>query len=522
MFDKNPSYTKLQRFAEKQLDLTDETIFTEKRIHDMCSEACGIKMIYAAQRIESDIIDILSDLAGEGDALKKMRSMQEGEVINTIEGFDSEDRAVLHTAMRDIFDDKKSSKSAKDAAILAEEEHAKLKDFLDDLDAEDAFTDMLLVGIGGSDLGPRALYMALQAYKTPARNVHFIANVDPDDASAVMKNLDLTKTLVVIVSKSGTTLETLTNETFVAKKFADAGLDTKKHFVAVTAKGSPMDDPEKYRKAFYMWDYVGGRYSVTSMVGNVILGFALGYDAVIDIMRGAHDMDKNALESDIRKNLPLLLAMIGIWNRNFLRHETLAIIPYSQALVRFTAHLQQCDMESNGKRVDKNGDTVPYETGPIIWGEPGTNAQHSFYQLLHQGTTVVPVELIGFKESQYGEDIDVEGTTSQQKLLANMFAQSIAFATGQEDENPNKTFEGNRPNTIIIAKKLDAYTMGALLALYEHKIAFQGFVWNINSFDQEGVQLGKRLANTILDTIKTPEKTSYPHGKALLDHIAEM
>ena len=240
-----------------------------------------------------------------------------------------------------------------------------------------------------------------------------------------------------------------------------------------------------------MYDYIGGRYSSTSMVGLVTLGFVLGYDAVIEILAGAHEVDQAAEERDIRRNLPLLLALLGIWNHNFLGAASVAVLPYSQALSRFPAHLQQCDMESNGKSVTRGGARVSWQTGPLVWGEPGTNGQHAFYQLIHQGTEIVPVEFIGFRQSQYQMDIEVAGTRSQQKLVANMLAQSLALAVGQESENPARRFPGNRPNLLLVADRLTAKTMGALLAIYEHKIAFQGFCWNINSFDQEGVQLGK-------------------------------
>jgi glucose-6-phosphate isomerase len=232
-------------------------------------------------------------------------------------------------------------------------------------------------------------------------------------------------------------------------------------------------------------------------------------------------MDQVALKSDFKENLPLLSALLGIWNRNFLHLPTVAIIPYSQALLRFPAHLQQCNMESNGKHIDKLGRLVNFETGPIIWGEPGTNGQHSFYQLIHQGTTTVPLEFIGFKESQLNQDLDVQGTTSQEKLLANLFAQSIALAQGQKNDNPNKQFMGNRPNRILLAKKLNPYTMGALLSYFENTVAFQGFIWNINSFDQEGVQLGKVLANKIIEILKGTKDAdkAFPLGKTLLDEL---
>jgi glucose-6-phosphate isomerase len=234
-------------------------------------------------------------------------------------------------------------------------------------------------------------------------------------------------------------------------------------------------------------------------------------------------MDRAAEEREIRKNPALLLALLGIWNHNFLGHETVAVLPYSQALLRFPAHLQQCDMESNGKSVTRDGEKVPFSTGPIIWGEPGTNGQHAFYQLLHQGTIIVPAEFIGFRQSQHEMDQEIKASTSQQKLVANMLAQALALASGQYDENPNRFFAGNRPSSILLAEKLTPYTMGALLALYETKIVMQGFIWNINSFDQEGVQLGKVLANQFLEHIitvsqgKEKDRDMHPESWAMLE-----
>lgn len=516
------SFIRLNELAEDPIDLTKEGVLTPKRIDNMVAEALEMKLFYSTERVSDPVIDALLALAEETDALKKMGCMQAGEIVNAIEGCESENRPALHTAMRDFFDNRNPSKKAQEATSLAYAELEKLKLFLDDCDQ---FTDLVQVGIGGSELGPKAIYMALEAYKKPTRNVHFLSNVDPDDAAHIFRHLDLSKTLFVSVSKSGSTLETLTNEEFVRDWFKKAGLDPKNHVVAVTGKGSPMDDPSRYLASFYIWDYIGGRYSVTSMVGGVTLAFALGMDRFLDFLRGANAMDKIALRKDLKNNLPLLSALLGIWNRNFLGLPTVAIIPYSQALHRLTAHLQQLDMESNGKRIDKRGHAVDFETGPIIWGEPGTNGQHSFYQLIHQGTTIVPLEFLGFKESQYREDLLYKGTTSQEKLLANLFAQSIALAVGEKSENPNKFFPGRRPNRILLAQRLDPFTMGAILAYYEHKVAFQGFIWNINSFDQEGVQLGKILAMKIIDQFakqrdgKSFEPRDFPLGQAYLHHL---
>lgn len=508
------AFQKLQKLALKPFDLTSG--LDAKRIEKMMAQGVGFQLLYGTERVDAQVVEALLNLAEEAKALEQMAAMQRGEVINRIEGFDSENRAVLHTAMRDQFDHRQSAKEASEAAEMAGRELAKLEKFL--AKTEGRFTDLIQIGIGGSDLGPRALAVALQPFHRAGKRVHFISNVDPDDANGVLAGLDLKKTLVVVVSKSGTTLETLTNEEFVRARLAKMGIDPKDHFVAVTGEKSPMDNPARYLASFYMWDYVGGRYSATSMVGGVMLGFILGFHGFKEILRGAHDMDVHALKAEPKANLPLLSALLGIWNRNFLGLPTVAIIPYSQALLRFPAHLQQLDMESNGKRIDKMGHPVTYATGPVIWGEPGTNGQHSFYQLIHQGTDVIPLEFIGFQKSQYPQDLEIQGTSSQQKLLSNLFAQSIALAIGQKNSNPNKFFPGNRPNRILLAERLDPYTLGALLSYYENKVAFQGFIWNINSFDQEGVQLGKHLATKMLGLF-SGKKESFPLGEAYLKFL---
>lgn len=513
-FTHYPSFKTLASLAEHPIDLPSE--LTPQRIEKMALEGVGFKLLFGTERVDERVLKALFHMAGEAGAIEKMGAMQRGEAINRIEGFESENRAVLHTAMRDQFGSIQHGKGAAEAAEMAGRELKKLEKFLAKIEGK--FTDLIQIGIGGSDLGPRALAVALQPFHRPGHRVHFISNVDPDDANGVLEGLDLKKTLVVVVSKSGTTLETLTNEEFVRARIAKMGLNPQEHFVAVTGEKSPMDNPSRYLASFYMWDFVGGRYSATSMVGGVALGFLIGFHGFKEILRGAHEMDLHALNVKPEKNLPLLSALLGIWNRNFLNYPTLAIIPYSQALLRFPAHLQQLDMESNGKRIDKLGSAVSFHTGPVVWGEPGTNGQHSFYQLIHQGTDVVPIEFIGFKKSQYVQDLEIQKTTSQEKLLSNLFAQSIALAAGQKNDNPNKFFPGNRPNRILLADRLDPFTLGALLSYYENKVAFQGFIWRINSFDQEGVQLGKVLANKML-RLFSGEKESFPLGEAYLNFL---
>ncbi|HID08076.1 MAG TPA: glucose-6-phosphate isomerase, partial [Armatimonadetes bacterium] len=365
---------------------------------DYRTSCCGFDLHYATQRIDDRVLAELQNLADEAGLVEQFQAMKSGQVMNRIIGRDSENRQVLHTACRDIFTD---TPLAPKATGQAKEQLDRLQAFLADLDSgaianeqDEPFTTMVQVGIGGSDLGPRALYLALERYRMSGRRARFIANVDPDDAAVVLADLDLSRTLVNVVSKSGTTLETLTNEQLVRQALAAAGLNPARHMIAVTGAGSPMDDPSKYLASFHMYDYIGGRYSATSMVGGVTLGFVLGYDNFKEVLRGANEMDVAAEKVSIRENLPLLMAMLGIWNHNFLGSATVAVLPYSQALLRFPAHLQQCDMESNGKQVNRYGVPVRWQTGPVVWGEPGTNGQHAFYQLLHQGTEIVPVEFI--------------------------------------------------------------------------------------------------------------------------------
>jgi glucose-6-phosphate isomerase len=495
----------LRELADAPYDLTRPGAFNAERVNAYRASSCGYDYLYATQRVDDQVLAALQALADEAGLVDQFLAMKRGAVLNRIEGVASENRQVLHTACRDVFS---AAPANREASVQAAEQLARLREFLEEVGQGrlvnhlgEPFATMVQVGIGGSDLGPRALYLALQRYQLPGRSARFIANVDPDDTAAVLAGLDLSRTLFNVVSKSGTTLETLTNEQLVRGALVREGLDPARHLVAVTGAGGPMDDPQRYLASFHMFDYIGGRYSATSMVGGVTLGFALGYEAFAEILAGAHAMDAAAEERSVRANIPLLMALIGIWNRNFLGLTSLAVLPYSQALSRFPAHLQQCDMESNGKSVSRSGRQVAWQTGPVVWGEPGTNGQHAFYQLLHQGTTVVPVEFIGFRQNQYGMDVTVKNTTSQQKLVANMLAQSLALATGQDHHNPNKRFAGNRPNSVLLADRLTPRSMGALLALYENKIAFQGFCWNINSFDQEGVQLGKVLADRLLAEI---------------------
>ena len=465
--------------------------------------ACGMKYNYAAKAVDDTAIDVLQELSDEQQLIDKYKALLGGEVINT-----GEKRLVLHQLCRgqlagDVIADGVNKRDfytgqQKKAADFANKVHAgEITNA-----AGEKFTTAVQIGIGGSDLGPRALYLALENWAKTNNSLkmeaRFISNVDPDDAAAVLKSVDIPHTLFIVVSKSGTTLETLTNESFVRDALRNAGVDPSRHMLAVTSETSPLASSSDYLEAFFMDDYIGGRYSSSSCVGAVILSLAFGPEVFARIMNGASESDKAALNPDIRQNAALLDALIGVYERNVEGYLCTAVLPYSQALCRFPAHLQQLDMESNGKSVNRFGEPVNYVTGPVIFGEPGTNGQHSFYQLLHQGTNIVPMQFVGYKDSQIGMDVDIQGSTSQKKLCANVVAQIMAFACGKDDENPNKAFAGGRPSSIIIGDQLYPESLGALLGHFENKVMFQGFVWNINSFDQEGVQLGKLLAKRVL------------------------
>lgn len=465
--------------------------------------AGGLMYNYAAKEVNEPLLTVLAELAGEQELIEKYKALLDGEVINT-----GENRKVLHHLARGqlgkdvVFEGKNLrtfyAQQQKNIAEFAKKVHAGA--ILSS--TNERFTTVVQIGIGGSDLGPRALYLALEQWAakngTHKMAARFISNVDPDDASAVIRGIELSKTLFILVSKSGTTQETLSNELFVKSFLKKAGLDAAKHMIAVTSETSPLANNPGYLASFYMDDFIGGRYSCSSAVGGAVLSLAFGPETFEAFLKGAHEADKLALNPDIRKNAACLDALIGVYERNALGYPTTSILPYSQALSRFPAHLQQADMESNGKRVNRRGEPIDYATGPVIFGEPGTNGQHSFFQLLHQGTDIVPLQFIGFAVSQAGEDIEVDGSTSQKKLCANLAAQIVAFALGKTDSNPNKHFPGGRPSSLIRGTSLTPEALGSLLAHYENKIMFQGFLWNVNSFDQEGVQLGKVLTKKVL------------------------
>ena len=463
----------------------------------------GMDFNYGARPVDDDILAALAAFAKEQQLTEKYAALYNGDVINT-----GEKRRVLHQLTRgqlgnDVIADGVNTREfyvgeQNKIAELANKVHAgEITNA-----AGEKFTTVVQIGIGGSDLGPRAMYLALENWaKVNGKlkmKAEFISNVDPDDAAGVLSKIDVAHSIFVLVSKSGTTLETLTNESFVKDALAKAGLDASKHMIAVTSETSPLAKSADYLAAFFMDDYIGGRYSSTSGVGGAVLSLAFGPEVFAEFLNGAAEADALAKNEDLLQNPAMLDALIGVYERNVLGYQTTAVLPYSQALSRFPAHLQQLDMESNGKSVNRFGEPVNYATGPVIFGEPGTNGQHSFYQLLHQGTDIIPLQFVGFKNSQMGSDVIIEGSTSQQKLCANVAAQIVAFACGKDDTNLNKKFEGGRPSSIIIGEKLTPAALGALLAHFENKVMYQGFAWNLNSFDQEGVQLGKVLAKKVL------------------------
>ncbi len=503
-FDKLESYGKLGSVQPVDVKSVMAGENGAKRVAEYeVPMASGMVYNFAAKAVDEKVLEVLQGLADEAELTEKYTELYNGAMINT-----GEKRLVLHQLTRgqlgkDVIADGVNKREfyteqQSRAAEFANKVHA--GEIVNE--AGEKFTTAVQIGIGGSDLGPRALYLSLENWAkvndTLKMDAKFISNVDPDDASAVLDGIDVAHTIFVLVSKSGTTLETLTNESFVKDALKNAGLNPSKHMVAVTSETSPLANNPEYLDSFYMDDYIGGRYSSTSAVGGVILSLAFGPDVFARILKGAAEEDLLAKNTDIMQNPAMLDALIGVYERNFLGYQSTAVLPYSQGLSRFPAHLQQLDMESNGKSVNRFGEKVNYETGPVIFGEPGTNGQHSFYQLLHQGTTIIPLQFVGFKNNQMENDVVIQGSTSQQKLCANVAAQIVAFACGKDDENPNKYFAGGRPSSIIVGEQLTPESLGTLLAHFENKVMFQGFVWNLNSFDQEGVQLGKLLAKKVL------------------------
>ena len=483
---KTQSWQKLQNHFDSVKAIKMQTLFSENpsREADFSINWEDFELDYSKNRITSETKKLLLDLAKEVKLKEAIEAQFEGEAIN-----ETEDRQVLHTALRDF-------KSMKPEVA---ETLQQMKSFSEKVISGDwkgftgkQITDVVNIGIGGSDLGPNMVVEALKFFKNRLK-VHFISNVDGDHITETIKDLDRETTLFVIVSKTFTTQETLTNATTVRTWFLEKASekDVAKHFVAVSTN---LEAIKQFGIAdeniFTMWNWVGGRFSLWSSVG-LSISLAVGYDNFEALLKGANKMDKHFRESDFGENMPVIMALLSIWYNNFFEAETEAVIPYSQYLSKLVPYLQQATMESNGKSIDRNGDFIDYQTGTIVWGSTGTNAQHAFFQLIHQGTKLIPTDFIGFKKSLYGNK------DHQNKLLANFYGQTEALLNGTEGtsvENNFKVFEGNKPTNTILIDKLKPESLGKLIALYEHKLFVQGVIWNIYSYDQWGVELGKKLA----------------------------
>lgn len=459
----------------------------------------GMSYDYAYQRVTPQIMAMLKSLAQEQDICGRFKDMADGKQVNN-----TENRAALHMAARQ-FSDQAVFVDGVDVMPEIRRVRDQIRGFSQDVHAGrivgstgKAFRDVVIIGIGGSYLGTEFVSTALQAYAKKGIRLHYLSNVDIHNFGEIAAIIDPEATLWVVVSKSYTTAETLANEMLARQFMFQKGLDPAKHIVAVTSKGSPGDRPENPMLAtFHMFDFIGGRYSVTSAVGGVPLSLALGYDIFERFLKGAESMDHHALVADETANIPLTAALISIWNNNFLGYPAQAIIPYATPLRRLASHVQQLNMESNGKMVTANGQFLDIPTGMIQFGEPGTNAQHSFFQLAHQGRPF-PVEFIGILEPQYaGLDVKTKGVTGHQELWANLLSQSMSLALGSRGNDVFRYFPGNRPSSLLVLKDLSPERVGGLLSFYEAKTIFEAFVWGINPFDQFGVELGKTMATGI-------------------------
>ena len=500
-------------FAQNDFDFRSLFQQNPNRFNDFSIKRPGYLFDFSKNLIDQETLNLLLKLAEETQLKSAISAMFEGQKIN-----ETEDRAVLHTALRDFSDDE----------ILVDGENIKpgIKRVLDQMKTFSAkvisgehkgfsgkeITDVVNIGIGGSDLGPVMVCSALKHYKTRL-NVHFVSNVDGNHIAETLKKLDPETTLFIIASKTFTTQETMTNAASAKEWFLKKGSqdDVAKHFVALSTNTKSVKEfGIAEENIFEFWDWVGGRYSLWSAIG-LSIALAVGYENFEQLLKGANETDTHFRTADFKENVPVIMALLGIWYRNFYGAGTYAILPYSQYLDRFPAYLQQGDMESNGKSVDRNGNYVEYETGPIIWGEPGTNGQHAFYQLIHQGTELIPADFLAYAKSCN------KVSDHQDKLLANFFAQTEAlafgknadevktelFAAGKSEEEIEKllnykVFAGDSPTNSFIFDELTPFSLGQLIALYEHKIFVQGVIWNIFSFDQFGVELGKVLAGKIL------------------------
>jgi glucose-6-phosphate isomerase len=479
---------------------------------------------YSKNRIDDTTIALLIQLARECKLDEAIKAMYSGEKINV-----TEDRPVLHIALRNQ-SNKAILVDGKDVMPEVNAVLAKMEKFSNAIISgawkgftSKAITDIVNIGIGGSDLGPVMVTETLKAYKTHL-NLHFVSNIDGTHLAETLKNVNPETTLFLVASKTFTTQETMTNAHSARDWFLKSGAkesDIAKHFAALSTNAKDVAafgiDTENM---FEFWDWVGGRYSLWSAIG-LSISLGIGFDNFKQLLAGAHASDQHFENTAFEENIPVILGLLGIWYVNFFGSETQAILPYDQYMHRFAAYFQQGDMESNGKHVDRNGNNVDYETGPVIWGEPGTNGQHAFYQLIHQGTKLIPCDFIAPAQS-----LNPMGN-HHPILLSNYFAQTEALMNGKSEEEvekelrdsgksesqikelaPFKIFDGNRPTNSILLKKVTPYTLGSLIALYEHKIFVQGIIWNIFSFDQWGVELGKQLAQKIQPELKGNEKVT--------------
>ncbi|HAW0376594.1 TPA: glucose-6-phosphate isomerase [Escherichia coli] len=527
----NPTQTAawqaLQKHFDEMKDVTIADLFAKDGDRfSKFSATFGDQMLvdYSKNRITEETLAKLQDLAKEFDLAGAIKSMFSGEKINR-----TENRAVLHVALRN----RSNTPILVDGKDVMPEVNAvleKMKTFSEAIISGEwkgytgkAITDVVNIGIGGSDLGPYMVTEALRPYKNHL-NMHFVSNVDGTHIAEVLKKVNPETTLFLVASKTFTTQETMTNAHSARDWFLKAAGDEKhvaKHFAALSTNAKAVGEfGIDTANMFEFWDWVGGRYSLWSAIGLSIV-LSIGFDNFVELLSGAHAMDKHFSTTPAEKNLPVLLALIGIWYNNFFGAETEAILPYDQYMHRFAAYFQQGNMESNGKYVDRNGNVVDYQTGPIIWGEPGTNGQHAFYQLIHQGTKMVPCDFIAPAITHNPL------SDHHQKLLSNFFAQTEALAFGKSREVveqeyrdqgkdpatldyvvPFKVFEGNRPTNSILLREITPFSLGALIALYEHKIFTQGVILNIFTFDQWGVELGKQLANRILPELKDDKEIS--------------
>ncbi len=518
----------------KALHLRD--LFHEDRLRAerFTLEACGIRLDYSKNRILKKTMDKLIALANSQELSSSIKNMVEGKPINETEG-----RAVLHTALRNRSNTPvivKGQDVMPDVSRVLE----MMNQFAESIRngnwkgfAGDPIKNVVNIGIGGSDLGPMMTTEALKPFASRKLSVYFVSNIDATHLAETIRELDPKETLFIVASKTFTTQETMTNANTAKAWLLDELQDETsiaKHFVALSTNTEAV---EKFgidtENMFEFWDWVGGRYSLCSAIG-LSLMIAIGPEHFAHMLDGFHDMDNHFKTAPFNENLPVILGLLGIWYNNFFHCETHAILPYDQYLSHFPAYLQQLDMESNGKSIDKQGEPIGYQTGPIIWGEPGTNGQHAFYQLIHQGTKLIPADFIGFCKSHN------DTGDHHQKLMSNFFAQTEALAFGKTQEDlvrektpenliPYKMFEGNRPTNTLLADELNPYSLGALIALYEHKVFVQGVVWNIHSFDQWGVQLGKELASTILPELESGKAEKHAHDSStssLIHHYLEM